>query len=137
MEVEDLPPGVIGFVYVLHYEDGYYYVGKKTARTYRKKHFGKKKLATITDKRLKTYEMVEKELPWRDYEGSTDNSDGHTLVSKEIIYMCTNKMSMTYLEADLQFKNKVLFDEKSLNKNILGKFYDNALEGVYIEKSKT
>lgn len=130
-QLSKLPNGVIGFVYCIYYTNGKKYIGKKTAISDRKKNLGKKELALQTDKRLKTHKYVTTEHKWQSYDGSTKESEGLTIQSKVITHLCTNKMSLTYLEASEMIKNDVLFKDEYLNKNILGKFYDNALDGLY------
>ena len=50
-----IPEGAVGFVYIMNYlaDDGqmYSYIGKKNFFSKRKKKFGKKKLAAMTDSR--------------------------------------------------------------------------------------
>ena len=52
-----IPEGAVGFVYLMNYKssDGkfYSYIGKKNFYSKRKKKFGKKALAAMTDKRAK------------------------------------------------------------------------------------
>lgn len=133
--VDSLPEGVIGFVYCIYYEDGTKYLGKKKARSQRKKHFGKKKLATVTDKRLKTYEYVDKDLPWQDYEGSSKEIPNDLRIhSKVILHLCTSLTTLTWLEVKEMVFREVLTDINYHNKNILGKFWDNCEEGIYSEQ---
>lgn len=130
-QLNKLPDGVIGFVYCIYYTNNKKYIGKKLAVSERKKPLGKKELALQTDGRLKKHKHVTIETNWQSYNGSTKESEGLTILSKVITHLCTNKMSLTYLEASEMIKNDVLFRDDYLNKNILGKFYDNALDGLY------
>lgn len=114
--------GMHGFIYRIDYEDGYYYFGKKDFVSDIKTPLGKKALAEQTDKRLKSYKRVQRETNWRKYEGSND-STGLTIKSKTIILLCRTKRELTFREAEILFKKEVLFSEKCLNKNILGKFF--------------
>ena len=66
-----IPEGAVGFVYMMNYLDSksgimYSYIGKKNFYSKRKKKFGKKALAAMTDKRAKKYEMVTK-LDYENY----------------------------------------------------------------------
>ena len=80
----------------------------------------------MTDKRLKTYEHVEKELNWKSYTGSSkDIPNDARIHSKHILYLCTNKITLTWLEVKEMVSRNVLTDDKYYNKNISGKFFDN------------
>jgi len=120
-----------GFIYLITLEDGYEYIGKKNFFSKRKKHFGKKKLAQVTDKRKKTYEYVVKESNWLSYTSS--NKEINRLISegvkfkKEILQIAYSKASLTYLETKYLFINEVLESKNYLNDNILGKFYRKTL----------
>jgi len=163
-EVTNLPPGKIGFVYVTHYSDGSFYIGKKLARSDRispvslhkkprpykivkklivrsqmtGKILTKKKEIAAAKRRgvpakMESYYIVPTEHKWREYEGSSDIKDGYTLVAKEITAWCNTERAMTFIETDLQFRTGSLFDVKCLNRNILGKFYPNVLDGEDID----
>ena len=123
IEVTELPPETLGFVYLLEYECNKLYVGKKQAISITKKHFGKKKLAAITDKRTKTYEIVVKENNWRSYEGSSKETEGLVLKKKTILSFHSTKINLTYAELEAMVYRDVLRDERYINKNILGKFF--------------
>jgi hypothetical protein len=120
-----------GFVYKIETECGKKYIGKKNFFSRRKKHFGKKKLAAIKDKRLKTYEYIVKESDWLKYYGS--NSKIKELVKKgvnikkEILHIAMCKSHLTFLEAKYLFEHNVLNDDNYLNDNILGKFYTKTI----------
>ena len=57
-----IPENAVGFVYIMNMKDEkgkmHSYIGKKNFYSRRKKKFGKKKLAAMTDKRAKKYEIV-------------------------------------------------------------------------------
>lgn len=116
-----------GFIYSIELEDGSKYIGKKNFFSKRKKHFGKKKLAEVTDKRKKTYEYIIKESDWLKYISS--NKEIKKLISegvsykKEILQIAYSKGDLTYLETRYLFVNDVLKNKNYLNDNILGKFY--------------
>ena len=127
-ELTELPKGAIGFIYKIFYEDNnntYTYYGKKLALTKHKKHFTKKEMKDVTDKRKKTYKMVDVELDWKSYKGSCKDSilDLCVMCEKEILEFCYSQTELTYKEAKILFKNDVLEDDKCLNANILGKFF--------------
>ena len=123
---DDLLPECTAIVYVIHYVNGQRYIGQKTVRSIRRKKPTKEQLA-----KRKNY--VRKEwtnLPFVDYEGSMDKSECPEIESKEILYQCKGKKAPTYVEAALLFQYDAIFSDDYLNKNILGKFFDNDLEGV-------
>ena len=113
-----------GFVYRIDYTDGTFYYGKKNFYTEVKTPLGKKELANQTDARLKKYKRIKRETNWRKYEGSND-ATGHTISKKTILKCYSTARCLTYAEAELLFKRDVLFDDKCLNSNILGKFFGN------------
>lgn len=79
------------------------------------------------------YYTVTIERDFLRYKGSRDYSldEVEKVVDYiQVIYETTTEVAATYLEAHLQFGQQVLFDDTYLNKNILGKFYDNVLDGA-------
>lgn len=131
-QVNSAPDNAIGFVYVIEFNSGEKYLGKKNLYTKRKRIFGKKEAALITDKRKKLYEHVVKESNWRDYESSNTevkqrikNGDYH---EKKILSWAYSPKELTYLEVRDMFLQDVLNPEgKWLNDNILGKFFKKEL----------
>lgn len=129
-ELKDMPKGTIGFIYkITNGKTGEYYIGKKNVLSTRKRKFGKKEIALLTDKRLKTYEMITKESDWRLYRSSNKqvqdwfkDKDNDQLELK-ILRFCSNTKSLTYYELQEQFAHDVLGDELALNDNLLGKFF--------------
>lgn len=125
---EDFHESVIGFIYEITLENGKKYIGRKKIVSERKKHFGKKQLSTITDKRLKTYEIIKKPSDWLTYIGSNkqlqeDVRNGVRIMSREILMMCSTEKEMTYYETKMLFCNDVLISEDYYNDNIAGKFF--------------
>ena len=126
-----IPEGAVGFVYMMNYLDSksgimYSYIGKKNFYSKRKKKFGKKALAAITDKRTKKYETVIK-LDYENYFSSNKElkqayKDGK-MIYRTILKICFSKASLTYEETKAQFKHEVLERDYYLNGNILGRFY--------------
>ena len=95
-------------------------VGRKKART-----------GGTKAKKEKYYSMMNVR-EFISYKGSRDYSEDpvdRQVDYIDIIYQCSHKKAATYLEADLQFKEQVLFSDKYLNSNILGSFYDDTLNG--------
>ena len=125
-----IPEGAVGFVYKMNYKDDdgqyYSYIGKKNFYSRRKKKFGKKALAAVTDKRTKKYEMVTK-LDYENYFSSNKQlkqayKDGK-MIHRTILKICFTKAELTYQETKYQFMYEVLEKDWYLNGNILGKFY--------------
>jgi len=125
-----IPQKAVGFVYIMNYlaDDGqmYSYIGKKNFFSKRKKKFGKKKLAAMTDKRAKKYEIVVKP-DYKNYFSSNAElkqayKDGR-LIYRTILKICFSKAELTYQETKFQFKHEVLERDEYLNGNILGRFY--------------
>jgi hypothetical protein len=145
-EVSDMPEGVFGFIYkITNGKTNEFYIGKKQVVSVRKRKFGKKETAALTDKRSKKYEMVEKESDWKEYRSSNkivkswfeenkkllkeDNRDDiNDRLELRILKFCSNKKSLTYYELQEQFAHDVLADELSLNDNLLGKFFRKDLD---------
>jgi len=129
--ITDKPPkeGTWGFVYMITYTNNKKYIGKKQMWSVTKKPFGKKMLATVTDQRAKKYEMVTKENAWRRYVGSSKDTKGLTILKKEILELCSDKINLTYCEIKHLVKNDVLTNDEYLNSNILGKFYFPKIKG--------
>lgn len=156
--ITELPAGVIGFIYEITYTDGRKYIGKKTMTSKKtipaRKDGELRPNATRIQKRVKLtpeeiaelpaskrkqktklapFDVVRSESNWRTYNGSSKESQGLTVESKRITHLCTTLMTLTYMEVEIMIEKEVLFKDEYLNKNILGKFYDNALDGLYVE----
>ena len=121
--------GNYGFIYRLIFDDGCEYIGKKSFISTTKKPFGKKKLAAITDKRAKKYEVVVKESNWIRYESSCKDIGDRKLVEKHIIKVCKTKQDLSYWENYYLYGNEVLFNDKFINRNIEGRYYCPKLTG--------
>ena len=111
--VEQIPEEYVGFVYLItNLTNGKKYVGKKLAKF----KVTKKPLKGKKNKRRST-----KESDWKDYWGSSDklNEDVQTLgpnnFTREILYYCTSRGELSYLEAREQFARKVLETEEYYN----------------------
>jgi len=145
-ELSDMPEGTFGFIYkITNGKTGEYYIGKKQVVSIRKRKFGKKEIAKLTDKRMKRYEMVEKESNWVDYRSSNPtvqlwfHSNAMALEEEprgeindtlelKILRFCKTKKALTYYELQEQFSHNVVEDELSLNDNLLGKFFRKDLD---------
>jgi len=124
-----IPEGAIGFVYEMEaIIDGksVRYVGKKNFFSVRKKRFGKKALAEMTDKRTKKYIMITKPSYQNYYSSNKVLQDAHKAgipIKRYMVKICFSKTELTYEETKYQFKREVLEKEEFLNGNILGRFY--------------
>ena len=81
------------------------------------------------------YYTVRTESSWKGYEGSSKETEGKVVAKKQIIAYSSNKTTLTYLETRYQFVYNVLHDKRFLGSNILGKFYNNCMDG-YIKPPK-
>ena len=145
-ELSDMPEGTFGFIYkITNGKTGEYYIGKKQVVSIRKRKFGKREIAKLQDKRMKRYEMVEKESDWHEYRSSNPTvklwfhenktalledrrGDINDRLELKILKFCKNKKALTYYELQEQFSHDVLADELSLNDNLLGKFFRKDLD---------
>ena len=145
-ELSDMPEGTFGFIYkITNGKTNEFYIGKKQVVSIRKRKFGKREIAKLEDKRMKRYEMVEKESDWLEYRSSNPTvklwfdenetalledrrEDINDRLELRILKFCKNKKALTYYELQEQFSHNVLADELSLNDNLLGKFFRKDLE---------
>ena len=125
--IEKIPKDYIGFIYLIVTYEGRKYIGKKNFFTKRKRKFGKKESALITDKRKKLWEHVIKESDWKTYIGSNkelqkDIAQG-VKYDKYIIDYARSKKQLSYKETKQLYINEVLESDKWYNSNINGKFF--------------
>jgi hypothetical protein len=123
---EDLHSDCVEIVYEITYKSGKKYIGKKSVRAMRKLPPTKKQLAI-----RKNFKRVEKkDIPFVKYEGSSEETKDQVVAKKEIFYQCSNKRTSTYVELGLIISCDALVSDEYLNKNALGKFFDNCLDGL-------
>ena len=111
--VDNIPDEYEGFVYLI------------TNKTNNKKYIGKKLAKFKTTKPplkgKKNKRRGYKESDWRDYWGSSDKLQadvdalGPHNFTREILYLCTGRGEMSYLEAREQFDRRVLESEEYYN----------------------
>ena len=114
--VEQVPEGVIGFVYrITNLTTGREYIGKKNfyaAKTNYKTVTVKTGANAGTKKKKKIRSKIESD--WATYHGSSDalSKDvtllGEDAFSRVILKMCTSKAELSYYEAKYQFTEDVL-----------------------------
>ena len=104
--ITELPEDCEGFVYLItNTTNDKKYVGKKLAKF-------KKTRPPLKGRINKRRSKVESD--WRDYWGSNDHlvadvkAQGEDKFTREILYICSNSGTMSYLEAKEQFDRRVL-----------------------------
>jgi len=116
-ERKDLPTDAVGFVYkIYNRKEDKYYIGKKILLNKRTK-------PPLKGYKRKRVTYVESN--WKQYTGSNSETKNWEINNcyREIVYICFNKLELTYFETKLHFIENVLEDERYVNNNILGKFY--------------
>lgn len=112
-ESEDIPEGAVGFVYrISNKTTGTKYIGKKLFyRTIVRPPLKgqKRKRREIVESDWKTYFSSSEVLKQQLAQSSPDNFE------KQILAVCYSKGMLSYSEAELQFKYRVLFDDSYLN----------------------
>jgi len=116
------PEDAIGFVYIIeNLTTGRRYIGKKLLS------FSKTTYKTVTLKNgTKKKKKIKSKIPsdWQEYYGSSIelSKDIDTLgkqnFRREILHFCKSKAECSYIEAKLQFENKVLESTDWYNNNI-------------------
>ena len=114
--VKEIPDGMIGFVYLItNTTNDKKYIGKKLAQF-------KKTKPPLKGRKNKRRTLVESD--WRDYYGSSDEltQDVETLgkdkFKRKILYFCSSKAELSYIEAREQFRYKVLESDDWYNGHI-------------------
>ena len=123
--VDEISEAYEGFVYLItNLTNGRKYIGKKLSRF---------KTTKPPLKGKKNKRRGYKESDWREYWGSSDKLQadvaelGTENFTREILYFCTSRAEMSYLEAKEQFDRKVLETED----------YYNGIINVRVGGSKT
>lgn len=135
-ELDEVPENAYGFIYVIFYKDGTYYVGKKTFWSNKtmkplsngQNREGGKFFSKIVNNKRTLFESVKQESNWRKYNGSSDATKGLDIDRKLILKIRYDAINLTYAEAESLFAFGVLTDSTSRNGNILGKFFKGKIE---------
>ncbi len=111
--VDEIPDDYEGFVYLItNLTNGRKYIGKKLAKF---------KTSKPPLKGKKNRRRGYKESDWKEYWGSSDKLQadvkklGTENFTREILYFCTSRAEMSYLEAFEQFDRRVLETEEYYN----------------------
>ena len=111
--MDEIPDEYEGFVYLItNLTNGRKYIGKKLAKF---------KTSKPPLKGRKNRRRGYKESDWQDYWGSSDKLQadvealGKDNFTREILYFCTSRAEMSYLEAKEQFDRRVLETEEYYN----------------------
>ena len=114
--VTEIPAEFIGFVYLItNITNDRKYIGKKLTQFKR----SKKPLKGRINKRRYTVES-----DWKDYYGSSDELSadiellGKDKFKREILFWCSNKSELSYIEAREQCTHKVLESKQWYNGHI-------------------
>jgi len=111
-EIVDVLPDCVGFVYLItNLTTNRKYIGKKLS------HFSKTSIKTVTLKsgaKKKKKVKTKIESDWKMYWSSSTELQndvkilGEQNFTREILFYCTSKGNLSYIEAREQFSNKVL-----------------------------
>ena len=113
--LNDIPDGVIGFIYlVINEETKEWYVGKKSL-------YSERTLPPL--KNMKRKRKVTKESNWLTYQSSNNAVKEWKSPYREIVEYCYTKKMLTYRELQAIVCMNGLEDPNCLNDNVLGKFY--------------
>lgn len=114
-DISQVPKGAVGFIYVIQNKDtGEYYIGKKSL-------YSTRTLPPLKGTRRKR--KVTKESDWLTYQSSSQKVKEWISPKKAILVWCYSKKELTYEETRALMCYRTMEDERSLNENILGKFF--------------
>lgn len=114
-DISQVPTGAVGFIYVIQNKDtGEYYIGKKSL-------YSTRTLPPLKGTRRKR--KVTKESDWLTYQSSSQKVKEWISPKKAILVWCYSKKELTYEETRALMCYRTMEDERSLNENILGKFF--------------
>jgi hypothetical protein len=116
-------------------DNGRQYIGKKIFQNTTSKKLGKKETKALPVKRGRnpSKKKVISESNWREYYGSADEvKEWVKTVPKDrllriVMRLCKSSKELTFFETKYLFQYNVLFDDRFVNSNILGKFFPKDL----------
>lgn len=133
-EVDELPEGIEGFVYLItNLDNNRKYVGKKLARF-------KTTKPPLKGKRNKRRGY--KESDWRTYWGSSEHliADverlGEDMFKREILHYCPSRGALSYMEAKEQFDRRVLETDEYYNGIINVRIGSSKVLTEYLETTR-
>jgi len=125
---DDIPEGVIGFVYIITDTDtNKKYIGKKLLKS-------KRKLPPLKGKKRRRH--VIKETDWQKYYSSSEEikslveEHGGERFDRKILYLCKSKGEMTYREMREQIDRQVLFRDDYMNGIIQVRIHKSHVNGI-------
>ncbi len=133
--LSQMPEGTIGFIYKIYNLDtGKYYIGRKTCSGLRKRRLTVKEKLIPENKRKTFIYEVKESSGWKTYCGSNDVlkqefKDGNK-IRKEILYFCSTKAEITYMETKEILCSGALVDELSYNGWIKATIYKKYLLNI-------
>jgi hypothetical protein len=119
----DLHPDCTDFVYMITFEGGSKYIGKKAVRAVRK--------CPPLKGKVRCRRLL-KNLPFIKYQGSFEHSENMTPIQKDILYQCKSRKTSTYLEMITLVNTDAIFKTSYINQNISGTFFNNSLDGLIL-----
>ena len=122
-EIDSLPDEVSYFVYKIDYTNGTSYIGSKVVRS-------ELRMKPLVGMRKNARRVSTKESNWKTYVGSSKLNAGLVIASKEILHLCSNKRTATYMEHKELFCRGAIESNLYNNANIGGKFFDSCLNGL-------
>jgi hypothetical protein len=131
--VEHIPPGSIGFVYIItNLTNNKKYIGKKLF-LFSKTTYKVVKLKNGTKKKKKIRSKIDSD--WQEYYGSSEalskdvQEQGAENFKREILYYCSSKSECSYLEAREQFDRRVLESDEYYNGHVQVRVHKNHVFG--------
>ena len=122
-EIDSLPDEVMYMVYKIDYTNGTSYVGMKVVRS-------ELRQAPLKGMRKNAVRRALKQSNWKTYTGSSQENVGLEIALKEILHLCSNKRTATYMEHKELFCRGAIESNLYNNANIGGKFFDSCLNGL-------
>jgi len=137
-EIDSLPVGTYGFVYLIEYNDGFRYIGKKCSMSYTTipalksglLRDGCIRIAKNIKGKRKLFDISSKESNWKTYVGSCKDERIANLevVKKTILQISKNKTNLTFNEIEWLVRHNVLRKQEYLNANIAGNFFKGKID---------